>query len=251
MLYLIGLGLNGIEGLTIEGYNAIKHCEKIYLEAYTSINLELTKEILEKEFNKRIFLANRKKIEEGIEEILEEAKRMRVCILVYGDPLIATTHFSIYFEAINRGIEVKIIHNVSIVNLLSRTGLFFYKFGKIASIPLIRENYNPTSFYDIFIENYKINAHTLFLLEVESLENYVSPKEALERLLEIDKKREKVLREDSIIIVLSRLGQKNEKIVAGKIKDLIKKDFGIPPHSIIIPAKLNEIEKEFLKLYII
>lgn len=37
MLYIIGLGLSDEKDITIKGLEAIKSCERIYLEAYTSI----------------------------------------------------------------------------------------------------------------------------------------------------------------------------------------------------------------------
>jgi diphthamide biosynthesis methyltransferase len=37
MLYIIGLGLSDEKDITIKGLEAINSCERIYLEAYTSI----------------------------------------------------------------------------------------------------------------------------------------------------------------------------------------------------------------------
>lgn len=37
MLYVIGLGLSDEEDITVKGLKAVKSCERIYLEAYTSI----------------------------------------------------------------------------------------------------------------------------------------------------------------------------------------------------------------------
>jgi diphthine synthase len=37
MLYLIGLGLGDAKDITVKGLEIIKRCERIYLEAYTSI----------------------------------------------------------------------------------------------------------------------------------------------------------------------------------------------------------------------
>lgn len=37
MLFIIGLGLSDEKDITIKGLEAIKSCERIYLEAYTSI----------------------------------------------------------------------------------------------------------------------------------------------------------------------------------------------------------------------
>lgn len=37
MLYLIGLGLGDQDDITVKGLNAINSCQKVYLEAYTSV----------------------------------------------------------------------------------------------------------------------------------------------------------------------------------------------------------------------
>ncbi|KKM86908.1 hypothetical protein LCGC14_1274180 [marine sediment metagenome] len=47
MLYLIGLGLNE-KGISLEGLEAVKKCEKVYLESYTA-EIPYSKEDLEKE----------------------------------------------------------------------------------------------------------------------------------------------------------------------------------------------------------
>lgn len=37
MFYVIGLGLGDAKDVTVKGLEAIKKCERVYLEAYTSI----------------------------------------------------------------------------------------------------------------------------------------------------------------------------------------------------------------------
>lgn len=37
MLYIIGLGLGDERDITLRGLEAIKKCEKVYIEAYTSL----------------------------------------------------------------------------------------------------------------------------------------------------------------------------------------------------------------------
>lgn len=37
MLYVIGLGLSDEKDITVKGLEAVKKCERVYLEAYTSI----------------------------------------------------------------------------------------------------------------------------------------------------------------------------------------------------------------------
>jgi len=37
MLYIVGLGLSDEKDITVKGLEAIKSCERVYLEAYTSV----------------------------------------------------------------------------------------------------------------------------------------------------------------------------------------------------------------------
>lgn len=45
MLYIIGLGLADERDITVKGLDAVKSCERLYLDAYTSI-LTVSKEKL-------------------------------------------------------------------------------------------------------------------------------------------------------------------------------------------------------------
>jgi diphthine synthase len=45
MFYIIGLGLGGVNDITVKGLEIVKKAERVYLEAYTSI-LTVGKEAL-------------------------------------------------------------------------------------------------------------------------------------------------------------------------------------------------------------
>lgn len=53
VLYLIGLGLYDEQDITLRGLAAVKACERVYLEAYTSILL-CDKERLEALYSKEV-----------------------------------------------------------------------------------------------------------------------------------------------------------------------------------------------------
>jgi len=64
-------------------------------------------------------------------------------------------------------------------------------------------------------------------------------------LLDIEKEQKrKVVSNDTFAIVPSRVGMKTQKITSGKFSDLLKMDFGEPPHSIIITGKLHFTESD-------
>ena len=148
MLFLVGLGLNGAESLTLEGLHALKNCETVYLENYTSL-VDNVKAI-EREIGKKIKFANRELIENKSEEIIKLAKKEDVGIIVIGDVLSATTHVSLILDAEKERVKVKVFHNASIINSVSNTGLSLYKFGKIPSMSKDVESDIP---YNVIKEN--------------------------------------------------------------------------------------------------
>jgi precorrin-4 methylase len=91
VLYLIGLGLYDEQDITLRGLNAIKQCQRVYLEAYTSI-LMCDKSKLEQLYEREVVVADREMVENEAETILEGADQYDVAFLVVGDPFGATTH---------------------------------------------------------------------------------------------------------------------------------------------------------------
>jgi len=247
-LYFIGLGLNNEKDITINGLEAIKQCDLIYLENYTSI-LNCTKESLEKFYNKKIILARRNLVEADNNEILENAKTKNVAFLVAGDPLGATTHVDLFLRAKKEGIKCYVIHNSSIISAVGVTGLQVYKFGKITSIPL--ENENIETPYDVLKDNLKLWLHTLFLLDLNpEEEKFMSVNDAIRYLLKVELKRnEKIFSEKTLCVGCARIGSESQVIKAGNAKDLLKHNFGNPVHCLIVPGKLHFVEEEGLSWF--
>ncbi len=231
MLYIIGLGLNE-NSLTLEGLEAIKKCKRVYLDKYTvKFPYEINK--LEEAIDKRIVEAGRDVLESNF--LIEDSKNKEIALLVYGSPLFATTHISLIWEAKKEKVKVKIIHNASIFDALGETGLQLYKFGKITSMPKWSK-YELDSFLDIVLENEKINAHSLILIDIGlSFENALSQleKSAKNKNIKIDK-----------LIVCSRMGSES-KVFYNTIRNL-KKEKVSEPFCFIIPGKLHFLEEEFL-----
>jgi diphthine synthase len=91
VLYLIGLGLFDEQDITLRGLKAVQKCERVYLEAYTSILL-CDKAKLEALYGKDVVVADREMVESQADIILENADKVDVAFLVVGDPFGATTH---------------------------------------------------------------------------------------------------------------------------------------------------------------
>lgn len=234
MLYLIGLGLNK-KAISLQGLEALKKCKKIYLENYT-VDFPYKKEELEKTIGKKIISANREFVESL--KLIDKSKKINIALLIYGSPLMATTHISLIQEAKKKNIKYEIIHNASILDAVSETGLQIYKFGKITSMPEWKKNFTPESFMEIVQQNISINAHTLILIDIG-----LEVQKALKQF-EISAKNKKIKLKK--IIICQSLGTGDEKIFYKNIKEL-KKIKIKKPFCMIIPSKLHFMEKEFLE----
>jgi diphthine synthase len=166
VLYLIGLGLYDEQDVTLRGLNAIKQCERVYLEAYTSILL-CDKAKLEALYGKPVVVADREMVENEANKILEGAETIDVAFLVVGDPFGATTHTDLQLRARERGIPVRVIHNASVMNAVGACGLQLYRFGEAISIVFFTDSWRPDSFYDRIVSNRKQGLHTLCLLDIK------------------------------------------------------------------------------------
>jgi diphthine synthase len=233
MLYLIGLGLN-IEGISKQGMNAVEKCDKIYLENYT-VNFPYSEKELEEVLGKKIISIGRDVVE--TDQLVKEAKKEDICLLIYGSPLTATTHISLIEEAKKNKVNYEIIYNGSVFDAIAETGLQIYKFGKITSMPKWTKSFKPTSFMEIVKQNKTIDAHSLILIDIG-----LELEDCLNELKEAAKEYE--LKLDKIILC-SRLGTKESKIFYKKISELEKLDVK-KPYCIILPSKLHFIENEVL-----
>lgn len=90
MLYIIGLGLSSIEDISFAALNAIKTCDHVFIDTYTSI-LTHGIERLSEFCGKDVKSADREFTEQN-PMMISLAKSMNVAFLVVGDPLGATTH---------------------------------------------------------------------------------------------------------------------------------------------------------------
>jgi len=247
MLWFIGLGISGISELSDNTRNVIKNAEVVYLESFTSPISESEKDQL-REISKGEFkIAKRWLVEDG-NEILENAKDKNTVLISYGDPYIATTHLELKTRAINDKIETKTIHSSSIVSsLIGEVGLHYYKVGKVLTI--MNDPKSMITPYNTIFDNLLSKTHSVILLEYNEDESFfLQPQDALSLLLDTEKtQKRKVISQETFAIVASRIGTDDQKIISGKIINLIKKKFNNPPHSIIITGKLHFTESDAIK----
>jgi len=247
MLYIIGLGLKP-KDISIEGLDALKNCEKNFLESYTSQYATGTPQELEVLIGKNLIELNRKQVEEEFKKEIEEAKTKNIALCIYGNPLNATTHLQVILDAKKLGVETKLIAGLSIFEYVAFTGLERYKFGKTTSIVFHEDGYEPESFYDAILENKSIGLHTLCLLDIKMNQNkMMSIRQGLSLLEMIEEKREKNILNESIIIGIAGMGSENQQVKAGTLEQIKEFNFSIFPQSLIVCGKLNEKEIEALK----
>ncbi len=232
MLYLMGTGISF--DLTLGAVAALRECNEAYLERYTNPVNDRRIAGLEKVIGKSIVLLPREKVESSF--LLERAAKFSVALLASGDPLTATTHITLLMDAKKRGIRTKVFHNSSVYAAApGKAGLQMYKFGRTATLVNPRPGYKPTSSLDIIRQNLSMNMHSLVLLDTEP-----APMEAEYAL--------GMLSEFAHAVVLSRLGEEDEKVSYGKVSELAARKLGKAPFSIIMPAKLHPVEEEYLSM---
>jgi len=248
MLWFVGLGISGFKSIPIEAIDILSMADIVYLEQFTSpigkSDLTKIKNATKGEFKS----AKRWLVEDG-NEILKNAKKKKVALLSYGDPYIATTHIELRTRAIEEKIKTHSIHaSSSLTSMIGECGLHFYKVGRIATI--MSEMKSLTTPYYVIYKNIIEGNHTVLLLEYnQDRDFFLDPKDALDGLLETEKgQKRNVISLDSHVIVASRIGFKNQLIISGKISSLKKKDFGKPPHTLIIPGRLHFTESDALKI---
>ncbi|XP_030527378.2 probable diphthine methyl ester synthase isoform X2 [Rhodamnia argentea] len=270
MLYIVGLGLGDEKDITVKGLEAIRRCDKVYMEAYTSLlSFGLSSHglsNLEKLYGKPVTVADREMVEEKADGMLAEARSSDVAFLVVGDPFGATTHTDLVVRAKRLGIDVKVVHNASVMNAVGVCGLQLYHYGETVSIPFFTETWRPDSFYEKIQKNRMLGLHTLCLLDIRvkepSLESlcrgrkvyepprYMTINTAIEQLLEVETGQgQGVYNEDTNCVGLARLGSEDQMIVAGSMRQLRTVDFGAPLHCLVIVGSTHPLEEEMLEFY--
>lgn len=250
MLWIAGLGISGIESISIETQKLLKNADMVYLEQFTSPVTKLESNKIRKLVKGEFKIAKRWMVEDG-KEILKNSKKKKVVLLTYGDPYIATTHIELRTRAIQEKIKTKTIHAASsITALVGECGLHYYKVGRIVTV--MKDPKTLTTPYYVTYSNALAGNHTVLLLEYNQDEEFfLEPVNALSDLLSTEKEQKrKIILPSTFVIIASRIGFKNQAITAGKISNLIKKNFGKPPHTIIIPGQLHFTESDALKVFV-
>ncbi len=267
MLCIIGIGINEFESLPLGSMEILRNSDIVYVERFTGfISDEFVQNLSDKLQNTstsksridiEIKFIKRWFIEDG-REILENAQKSLVCILVYGDPLVATTYNELLVRATKLSIDFKIVHSSSgILSLMGESGLQPYKFGKM--VTMMDDPMSSITVYNTIYENMCLGLHTLILTEYNNDDGknnfqsssdpfFLSPNRVIELLFEREKEMKLLnFSDESYGMVASRIGHKESTFNSGTIRSLLKLDYSGGPNSIIIPGRLHFTEVDSIK----
>ncbi|MFH1696471.1 MAG: diphthine synthase, partial [Candidatus Diapherotrites archaeon] len=168
MLYLIGIGLKPAH-LSREALDALKTCDNIFVESYTSSYSEGAVRELEQEIGKKVMELDRGQVEGANSgNIIASAKKNNIALCVFGNIFSATTHIQLMIDAKNAGVKCAALPGISIFSFLGKTGLDEYRFGRTATIVKPEKGYAPDSFFAMIEKNRSAGLHTLCLLDIKT-----------------------------------------------------------------------------------
>ena len=251
MLWFVGTGIGGYRGLSIEAVDILKKCEFVFVERFTSALQDTEIRGMNSLIGLQARPVERWFVEDG-REIIEAADTGQVALVSYGDPLIATTHIELRARAVKRGIKTAVLHSASgIYSAIGEMGLHAYKFGRMVTI--MAEPQSAISVYNTIFENLLAGNHTLLLTEYRYEATgdpfFLDPRSVFKMLSDVEADQKHcVLAPDTFVVVASRVGHSDQKIVSGKIKSLSEIDFGAGPHTIAITGSMHFTEMEAIAL---
>ena len=133
--------------------------------------------------------------------------------------------------------------------VVGATGLQSYKFGRTTTIPVLYEGEFPKSVIQVISENFAMGLHSLVLLEID-VENdqFVSIPTALKLLWSTSETMGAHITGDTLVVGVARLESEDMRVMAGRLSEVMRVDFGEPPYVLIFPGKLHFVEAEALQL---
>jgi diphthine synthase len=249
-LLFLGLGLHDDTDLSLKALEAARTCDRLLLDTYTSILPGLDRRRLAAAVGRDVEPAGRAEVETAT-AILEAAASGRLGLFVPGDPMTATTHVDLRLRAHQRGIATRIFHGASILTAAAGLlGLQAYKFGPTVTVPRPLPSYRPSSPYERLAENRRRGQHTLALLDTSDGRNPLTAGEALAYLVSLEGEfRSGACAPGSLVGVVARAGSAAPAVAAGPVAELMGRDFGGPPHTLVFPGNLHFAETEALRAF--
>lgn len=248
MLNFIGLGLE--QSPTLKALEVMRTCDAIFIEQYTSplTNAGLVSELERSspELRGKFRPVKREFVEDG-RQIIELSKSGNAALLSSGDSLVATTHQELRERAIRAGAKTRVIHGSSILSAIAgELGLHSYNFGR--TVTMTEEPMQYTAYNTIY-QNLLRGLHTTILLQWDESRNFfLSPLDAISRLLDAEKDvAYGMLEPSTLVLIASRIGTEASSVKASEIGKLDQLgEMGAPPHTLVIPGRLHFTEVDAL-----
>ena len=256
-LWLIGIGPGDVEHMTDRAKNIARRCRTRYLEGYTAV-LPIEQEALLEELVGPWKKVMRPSVEKP-KELLSEARRKAVALMVVGDPMQATTHIDLEARCMEEGVSFEVVPGLSATSLsISLSGLQSYKFGRQVTLPYQYGEYLAISPVEMISTNYQNGLHSLVLLDLDPTgmgfdpPKPMSPSQAVSVLENmagryLEEHEMGLVPEGNVSdwrgLLLSDVGTANQRVSSGKLGDIAKIEGGFM-HSFIIPAKMSENEED-------
>ncbi|MDL5361154.1 diphthine synthase [Halalkalicoccus sp. NIPERK01] len=246
MLTFIGLGLYDERSITVEGRDALRGADRVFMEQYTSRLVGTDVDALEVEHGTEIELRDRAGVEGDPEEMLAAAEREDVAFLTAGDPMISTTHVDLRLRARDRETDTRIVHGTTAEAAASSlTGLQNYRFGPATTLPFPYAHGAeglPASVTSTVKDNRERGLHTLVYLDIKHERgDYMTADVAADLLSEEYP--------DILAVAVCRAGSPDPVVAADSIASLATREFGGPLHLLVVPGDLHHIEAEALRAF--
>jgi diphthine synthase len=242
MLSFIGLGLYDERSITVRGADRLAAADRAYLDVYTSRLAGATVEELRAAHDTPIELRDRAGVERDPGPILSTAEQGHAAFLTAGDTMISTTHADLRLRAQRRDIETTVILGTTAQTAASAlTGLQNYRFGKATTLPFPDVHGGvPDSVVETLVDNRARGLHTLVYLDIDA---------ANDRLLSADRAAGLLAEQTSVdgpAVVVARAGGADTVVRAGSLGALASSSFGPPPHLLVVPGELHQMERAAL-----
>ena len=151
-LLLIGMGMGGVNGMTIAAKHAATVADHRRYEAYTALWPDDELAHLEHEIGS-IERVMRPEVEQP-DALFALAETGLVALLIVGDPLQATTHVDLQLRAEELGVTCQVFHGISITSVVTgAVGLSNYKFGRQTTLTYPYGDWVATSPLEVLASN--------------------------------------------------------------------------------------------------
>ena len=248
-LWFVGAGVSGAGSLSGDARRAISGAAAVYAERFTSPWPAGAEAEVEKLAGARLVWARRWMIEDGAEILRRARSGSDVAVVSYGDPYAATTHTELRVRAAQAGVQTRTVHAASALTaIVGECGLHHYKVGRVATV--MRGAGAAASTHRILRACIEGGSHAVLLLEYDEEGGgfFLGPGRAMGMLAEADSALQwrGAFDDSTYAVVASRIGLPDQAVAAGRVASLRGRDFGRPPHALVVPGSLHFTEADAL-----